>query len=63
VHTGFWWGNLKERDHSKDPSEDGRIILRCIFKKWNGGMDLIDLVQNRDRRRELVRAIMNLRVQ
>jgi hypothetical protein len=32
VCTGFWWGNLRERD----PDVDGRIILRCIFRKWEG---------------------------
>jgi hypothetical protein len=31
--TGFWWGNLRERDHLKDPGIDGRIILRWIFRK------------------------------
>jgi hypothetical protein len=31
--TGFWWGNLRYRDHWGDPDVDGRIILRQIFKK------------------------------
>jgi hypothetical protein len=26
--TGFWWGNLRERDHLGDPGVNGRIILR-----------------------------------
>ena len=27
VHTGFWWGNLGERDHLQDLGVDGVIIL------------------------------------
>jgi len=34
VCTGFWWGNLRERDQLGDPGVDGRIILRWIFRKW-----------------------------
>jgi hypothetical protein len=37
---GFWWGNLRERDHMEDPGVDGRIILRWIFRKWDGGHGL-----------------------
>jgi hypothetical protein len=43
-------------------SLDGRIILKWIFKKWYGGMDWIELVQDRDRWRDLVNAVMTLRV-
>ena len=62
MHTGFWWRNLRERDHLEDPGVDGRIILRWIFRKWYGGMDWIDLAQDRDRLQALVSAVMNLRV-
>jgi hypothetical protein len=47
VHTGFWWGNLRERDHLEDLDIDGRIILKWIFWKWDGGMDWIDLALDR----------------
>jgi len=36
VHAGFWWGNLRERDHLEDPDIDGRIVLKWIFRKWDG---------------------------
>jgi len=33
VYTGFWCGNLRERDHLGDPGIDEKIILRWIFRK------------------------------
>jgi hypothetical protein len=45
VHTGFCRGDLREDDHLGDPGIDGRIILKWIFKKWDRGMDWIELVK------------------
>jgi len=38
AYRGFWWGNLRERDHLGDLGIDERIILRLIFKKWDVGL-------------------------
>jgi hypothetical protein len=35
VYTGFWWGNLRERNHFEDPGIDKRIILKWNFRKWD----------------------------
>jgi hypothetical protein len=55
------WGNLRKRDHSEDSGVDGRIILKRIFRKWDGGMDCIDLAEDSDTWPALVHAVMNLR--
>jgi hypothetical protein len=39
----FWWEDIGEIDCLQDLGVDGRIILKWIFKKWNGGMDWIVL--------------------
>jgi hypothetical protein len=38
AYTGFWWGNLNERDHLGDPGVEERIILRWIFRKRDVGV-------------------------
>jgi len=47
VHTGFWWGNLRERDYWEDPGICVRIIVDLQKVGWC--MDWIDLARGRDR--------------
>jgi hypothetical protein len=50
---------MREGDHLEGPGVDGRIILKWPFNTWDGGMDWIELAQDRDRWRALINAIMN----
>jgi hypothetical protein len=63
VHTGIWRGNVREIDNMEDLRVDGRIILKCIFEKWDwAGIEWIDLAQDRNRWQALVNGVMNFRV-
>jgi hypothetical protein len=35
MHAGFWWGNLREGNHLKDPGIDRWILLKWIFERWD----------------------------
>ena len=59
VHTGFWWGNVRGRDHLEDLCLDRKKILKRKFKKWDGSVDSIGVVQDREKRQALVNAVMN----
>ena len=44
------------------PGVDGRLVLKWIFKRLNGGIGWIDLTQDRDRWRAVVNTVLNLQV-
>jgi len=62
VYTGFWWGNLRERDHLEDLSIDGEVILKWSFKQSDGGMHWSYLAQHKYRWRAPANPIMNFLV-
>ena len=41
MYIGFWWGNLRERDHLGEPGVDGRIIYDGSSGSgmWGHGLD------------------------
>ena len=41
VRTGIWWRYLRKRDHLVEPGVDVRIILKCIFRKWDVGYGMV----------------------
>jgi hypothetical protein len=41
VYTGFWWGNLRERDHLGEPGVDWKIILNSVFRKCDMGIGTV----------------------
>jgi hypothetical protein len=48
VRTGFWWEDLRARDHLEDIGVGGRIILKGVFKRRDAGsMGWIDLAEDK----------------
>ena len=61
AYTGFWWGNLRERDHLGDPRWEHNIKMD-LQELGCGSMDWIELAQDKDRWRAHVNAVKNLQV-
>jgi len=59
VHSEFWWDDTRAGDNLEDSGLYVRIILKRIFKKWDGDMDWVNLTQDMDRWRALVSDVIN----
>ena len=61
VYIGYWWGNLRERDHLEDSRHRWEDNIKMDLQEvGEGGMDWIDLVQDRDRWQALQHVVMNI---
>jgi hypothetical protein len=56
------FGTLEGKGPLGRPRHTWGIILKWILKKWDRGMDWIDLAKDRDRWQALVNVVMNLQV-
>jgi len=63
MYTGFWWGNLRERDHLEHPCVDGNYDIKMHLQEVGcKGMDWIYVVHGRDRCWALVNVVMKFQV-
>ena len=62
TYTGFWWGNLRKSPLGR-PRRRWEDNIKMDFQEGGFGcMDWIELAQDRDSWRDLVNAVMNLRI-
>ena len=62
MYTGFWRGDLKERDHLKDLGSVRLIILKWMCQEIGCvRVDWVDLFQDRDKECASVEKVLNLR--
>jgi hypothetical protein len=60
MRTKFWSEYLKEADHSENLGVDGKIISKRILGIQGGGVDWMNLAQDRNQWRTLVSTVMNV---
>jgi hypothetical protein len=63
MHIGYRWERQKERDHYEEPRRRWLDNIKMDLREigW-GGVDWIELAQDRYQWRALVNTVMNLRV-
>jgi len=59
MHTGFWCGDLRERDHLENLGIDGENV-KMDLQEVGWDRDWLDLAQDKDRLRVVVNATMNI---
>ena len=68
IHLGtsiyrFWWGNLREKGPLERPRRRWEDNIKMDLQEVGcGGMNWIDMAQDRDRLRARVNVVMNFRV-
>lgn len=62
VHTEFWWGKMRKRDHLEDLGIDGRIIKKDLQETGWSIVEWINLDQDRNRWRIVVKKVLSLSV-
>lgn len=62
MHSGFWWGNLRETVHFADLGIDGTISKRVFKEIGLEGVDWIPLAQDRAEWIAHVNTIITLRM-
>ena len=62
AHTGFWWGNMRERSLGRSRHRWEDNIKKDLKEMGCGCMDWIELALDREKWRAVVNTVMNLRV-
>ena len=63
MYTGFWWGNLREREPVGRPRRRWEDNIKMDLQEvGRSGGDWMELAEDRDRWRALVSMVMDFRV-